>query len=185
MIVAFNSLSEAQNQANHWDACERDLDERIGKLQAEKVAVRHLKEATQEWIAAKSVASPEDSAQTVTVDDIRDCRTQREIVRECALRNGGYARLSEIATLVVAAGKAKGKRSSVRSTLNNYCRDSDEWLYHEPGVYRLVETIPPEDLAEALKRAGATGDDVSPVEGDDDEPQPASTDVLPLPLSAA
>ena len=175
MASPFNSVSDAQDRANELRAHVQELVERIGSLQAEKAAVERMEEATLEWIAAKSVASPGDSSRPVTVDDIQHCRTQREILREWALRNGGYARLSEVATLVMEAGKARGKRGSVRSTLNNYCRDSDEWLYHEPGVYRLVETIPPEELPEALKRAGAMGADESPAGDSDGEPQPAST----------
>lgn len=148
MVVVFASMSEAQDRANHLDACGQALEKQIGSLQAQKVAIESMKAATLAWITAKSISSPEDSSKPVTVDDIRHCRTQREVLREWALRNGGYARLSEIASLVVEAGKTRGKRGSVRSTLNNYCRDSDEWLYSEPGVYRLVETIPPDELFE-------------------------------------
>ena len=176
MAAPFNSVSDAQDRANELRAHVQELVERIGSLQAEKAAVERMEEATLEWIAAKSVASLGDSSRPVTVDDIQHCRTQREIMREWALRNGGCARLSEVATLVVEAGKARGKRGSVRSTLNNYCRDSDEWLYHEPGVYRLVETIPPEELPEALAGAGATGVDASPVDSDSGEPEPVSAD---------
>ena len=176
MAAPFNSVSDAQDYVNKLRAHARELEGRISSLQVEKAAVERMEEATLEWIAAKGAASPEDSSQTVTVDDVQHCRTQREILRECALRNGGYARLSDVATLVVEAGKARGKRSSVRSTLNNYCRDSDEWLYHEPGVYRLVETIPPEELPEALERAGTTGSDESPAGDSAGEPQPESTD---------
>ena len=149
MVVAFTSVSEAQDRANHLDSCVQALEEQIGNLKAEKVAIQSMKEATLAWIATKSVLSPVDSSRPVTVEDIMHCRNQREILREYALRNGGYAPLSDVATVVVEAGKSRGKRSSVRSTLNNYCRDSDEWVYSEPGVYRLKETIPPDELPEA------------------------------------
>lgn len=179
MLEAFSSVSAAQDHANHLDDCVQALEEQIGNLQAEMVAVHAMKDSTLAWIATKSVSSPGDSSRPVTVDDIQHCRTQREILREYALRNKGYAPLSDVATLVMEAGKARGKRGSVRSTLNNYCRDSDEWLYHEPGVYRLVETIPPEELPEALKRAGATGADESPAGDSEGEPEPRSTDTSP------
>ena len=185
MVVAFTSVSEAQDRANYLDACAQALEERIGNLQAEKVAIEGMKEATLAWIAAKSVSSPADSSRLVTVEDIMHCRNQRGILREYALRNGGYARLSDVASLVVEAGKSRGKRSSVRSTLNNYCRDSDDWVYSEPGVYRLKETIPPDELPKAPSQSEVPDTVSIPVDDSSGSDRTASLDGLPTPMTEA
>ncbi len=185
MVMAFTSVSEAQDSANRLDACVQALEEQIGKLQAEKVATQGLREATLAWITAKGLSSPADSARPVTVDDIMHCRNQREVLREYALRNGGYARLSDVASLVVAARKSRGKRSSVRSTLNNYCRDSEEWVYSEPGVYRLVETIPPDELPETSSQLEVPATVSSPTDDGSGSDLTESTDELTPPAAEA
>ena len=185
MVVAFTSVSEAQDRANYLDACVQALEEQIGNLQAEKVAIESMKEATLAWINAKSVSSPADRSRPVTVEDIMHCRNQREILREYALRNGGYARLSDVATLVVDAGKSRGKRSSVRSTLNNYCRDSDEWAYSEPGVYRLKETIPLDELPEVPSHTEVPSTVSSPADDGGGSDQTEPTDALSPPMAEA
>ena len=185
MVVAFTSVSEAQDRANHLDVCVQELDARIGNLQAEKVAIQSLREAALAWIAAKNASSPADSSRPVTVEDIMHCRTQREILREWALRNSGYSRLSDVASLVVEAGKARGKRSSVRATLNNYCRDSDDWVYSYPGVYRLKETIPPDELPEAPSQTEVPATVSIPVDDISGSDRMASLDGLPTPMAEA
>ncbi len=185
MIAAFTSVSEAQDRANHLDACAQALEEQIGNLQAEKVAIEGMKEATLTWIKAKSVSSPADSSRPVTVEDIMHCRNQREVLREYALRNGGYARLSDVANLVAEAGKSRGKRNSVRSTLTNYCRDSDEWVYNAPGVYRLKETVPLDELPEAPSRTEVPATVSTPADDGGGSAPSESTDALSLPMAVA
>ena len=183
MAAPFNSVSDAQDHANELRAHVQELVEQIGCLQAEKTAVERMEEATLEWIAAKGVSSPTESSRPVTVEDIKHCRNQREILREYALRNGGYARLSDVASLVVEAGKSRGKRASVRSTLNNHCRDSDEWVYSEPGVYRLKEAIPTDELPEVASQTEVPATASIPVDDGSGSDQTDSTDGLSPPMA--
>ena len=138
MPLSFNSVSEARAYVGRLRNRAAALDRRIAALRAEQVAVQRLRQATLEWIAAKSVPSSGGDDRPLSAADAMRCSTQREVLREWASRNGGVVRLREAVDLLIESGKARGQRAGVRATLNNYCRDSDDWRYQSPGVYRWV-----------------------------------------------
>ena len=141
MGAPFNSVSEAQDKVNELEGYGQKLEAQIANLQEEMAAVNDMSTAALRWIASKRAASPNDGSRPITVEDIRHCRTQRAVLREWALRNGGYARITDVTELIMEADLSSGEKDSVRSSLTNYAKDSDLWQYHSPGEYVLLEAI--------------------------------------------
>ena len=73
-----------------------------------------------------------------TVDDIVDCKTQRECLYVIARKNDSSLDLNPAADLVIAAGKSQGMRSTVVSTLHHFMTNSDDWEWVSPSQFRLV-----------------------------------------------
>ena len=141
MGAPFNSVSEAQDRVNELEEYGQKLGAQIANLQEEMAAVNDMSTAALRWIASKQAASPNDGSRPITVDDIRHCRTQRAVLREWALRNGGHARITDVAKFIMETNLPNGEKDSVRSSLTNYAKDSDLWQYHSPGEYVLLEAI--------------------------------------------
>ena len=73
-----------------------------------------------------------------TVDDIVNCKTQRECLYVIASKNDSNLDLNPAADLVIAAGKSQGMRSTVVSTLHHFMSNSDDWEWVSPSQFRLV-----------------------------------------------
>lgn len=141
MAAPFNSVSEAQDKVNELGAYGQELKMRIANLQEEMASVNDIRVGTLRWIASKQAASPNDGSRPITVEDIKHCRTQRAVLREWALRNGGVARITDVAEFIMETDLPTGEKDSVRSSLTNYAKESDLWEYHSPGVYVLLEAV--------------------------------------------
>ena len=141
MGAPFNSVSEAQDKVNELEEYGHKLEAQIVNLQKEMASVNDIRTGTLRWIASKQAASPNDGSRPITVEDIKHCRTQRAVLREWALRNGGYARITDVAEFIMETDLPTGEKDSVRSSLTNYAKESDLWQYHSPGVYVLLEAI--------------------------------------------
>lgn len=72
------------------------------------------------------------------VDDIVDCKTQRECLYVIARKNDCDLDLNPAADLVIAAGKSRGMRTTVVSTLHHFMTNSDDWEWVGPSQFRLV-----------------------------------------------
>ena len=149
MGAPFNSVSEAQDRVNELAEHEQELEARIANLLEEVAATNDMKKGALRWIRAKRTAASNGSNRPITVEDIRHCRTQRAVLREWALRNGGYARITDVADLIMETDLPKGEKDSVRSSLTNYAKDSDLWQYGSPGVYVLLEAIQSDEAGNA------------------------------------
>lgn len=80
------------------------------------------------------------SVADITVDDIKHCKTQAEVLRAYAQLNGGVVNITAATDLIVKARMSKGKRSSVRSTMYNYVsKHPDKWQWVAPGNFQRVE----------------------------------------------
>ena len=141
MGAPFNSVSEAQDKVNELEEHGQKLEVQIANLQEEVASVKDIRTGTLRWIASKQAASANDGSRPITVDDIKHCRTQRAVLREWALRNGGYARITDVAEFIMETDLPTGEKDSVRSSLTNFAKESDLWQYHSPGVYVLLEAI--------------------------------------------
>lgn len=73
-----------------------------------------------------------------TVGDIVDCKTQRECLYVIARKNDCDLDLNPAADLILAAGKSRGMRSTVVSTLHHFMTNSDDWEWVGPSHFRLV-----------------------------------------------
>ena len=133
-----------------------------------------IRTGTLRWIASKQAASPNDGSRPITVDDIRHCRTQRAVLREWALRNGGHARITDVAELIMETNLPNGEKDSVRASLTNYAKDSDLWQYNSPGVYVLLEAI-------RSGEAGSAEPDSESGPGSDLEPGDEASYLLVIP----
>ena len=142
MGAPFNSVSEAQDRANELEEYGQKLEGQIANLQEEMASVNDIRTGTLRWIASKQAASPNDGSRPITVDDIRHCRTQRAVLREWALRNGGHARITDVAELIMETNLPNGEKDSVRASLTNYAKDSDLWQYGSPRRVRPAGGYP-------------------------------------------
>ena len=145
MGAPFNSVSEAQDWVNELEEHEQALGAQIVNLQEEMASSNDMRMGTLRWIRSKRSAASNGADRPITVDDIRHCRTQRAVLREWALRNGGYARITDVAELIMETDLPNGEKDSVRSSLTNYAKESDLWRYDSPGVYVLLEAIQAND----------------------------------------
>ena len=149
MGAPFNSVSEAQDRVNELAEHEQELEVQIANLIEEAAATNDMKKGALRWIRAKRAAASRGSNRPITVEDIKHCRTQRAVLREWALMNGGFARITDVAEFIMETDLAKGEKDSVRSSLTNYVKESDMWKYHLPGVYVLLEAIQADDACHA------------------------------------
>lgn len=151
MGAPFNSVSEAQDRVNQLAEHEQELEAKIANLLEEVAAVNDMKMSALRWIRSERVAAANGSNRPVTVEDIEHCQTQRAVLREWALRNGGYARITDVADLIMETTLSQGGKDGVRSSLTNYAKDSDLWKYDSPGVYVLLEAIQSDDARHAAR----------------------------------
>lgn len=177
MAAPFNSASEAQDWVNEMAKHEQELEVKIANLLERVAAVNDMKMGALRWIQSIRADAANGSNRPVTVEDIRHCQTQRAVLREWALRNGGYARITDVADLIMETDLPKGEKDSVRSSLTNYAKDSDLWEYHSPGVYVLLEAIQSDDARHA-ERNGQN-------EPESDVEPASEASSLPVPFSVA
>lgn len=84
----------------------------------------------------------------LSVRDINDCKTQRDVLREIAIHNGGVAGLTEAAELIEKA-KMSTTKDGARSNLYHFVTDSEDWTFVGRGKAWLLEFgLVPEDLRE-------------------------------------
>ena len=184
MGAPFNSVSEAQDRANELEEYGQKLEAQIANLQEEMASVNDIRTGTLRWIASKQAASPNDGSRPITVDDIRHCRTQRAVLREWALRNGGHARITDVAELIMETNLPNGEKDSVRASLTNYAKDSDLWQYNSPGVYVLLEAIRSGEAGSAEPDSeSGPGSDLEP--GDEASYLPVIPVGLPVPFTVS
>ena len=145
MGAPFSSVSEAQDRVNDLVVYEQDLGAEIAHLREEMASVHDMKEATLRWIRSKRAASSKNNQWPVTLEEVRHCRTQRAVLREWALTNNSYARITDVAEFIMQTDLPNGTKDSVRASLTNFVKESDQWQYDSPGVYRLLEAIQPSE----------------------------------------
>ena len=184
MGAPFNSVSEAQDGVNELAEHEQELEVQIANLMEEVAAINDMKKGALRWIRAKRATASRGNNRPITVEDIKHCRTQRAVLREWALRNGGYARITDVAEFIMETDLAKGEKDSVRSSLTNYVKESDLWRYHSPGVYVLLEAIcPDENGDEGI--ISEHGPDSEHAAGGETPLSPVMSGDLPAPLTVA
>ena len=163
MGAPFNSVSEAQDRVNELAEYEQEMEAKIANLREEMAAVNDMKKGALRWIRSKRAAAANGNNWPITVEDIRHCQTQRAVLREWALRNEGYARITDVADLIMETTLSQGGKEGVRSSLTNYAKDSDLWEYDSPGVYVLLEAIQSDDARQAERNEeNETESDVGP-----------------------
>ena len=109
------------------------LEERIG-------AIKHTLEAAQHVLAvlSKEERSIDPSLATISLVEVRACKTQREVLYLYAKANGGFVHVGKVSHMIHDSGMSKGKYSSIRSTLHNMMtKQANEWEWVEPGIFRL------------------------------------------------
>jgi len=63
----------------------------------------------------------------LTMDEVKRCRRQADVLRELALRNGGMADIAVAAELTVASGMTTNTRRGIASNLHSHVSSSGEW----------------------------------------------------------
>ena len=74
-----------------------------------------------------------------TVADILECGTQPECLYVIAGKNKGFLDVNSAADLIIAAGKSKGRRSTVISTAHHFMSESADWQKVAPSKFKLIE----------------------------------------------
>ena len=87
-------------------------------------------------IAAKRPPCP------VTLEDIKHCKTQPEVLYAVAERHRGEVHLDEVAQLILGAKMSKAKKDSIRATLSHFVTDHDDWAHMSGGRARTLKFGP-------------------------------------------
>ena len=95
----------------------------------------------------------------VGVEDILDCKTQREALYVIAQKGGRVVDANEAGDLIMAAGKSKGQRSTIISTAHRYMSTNPDFVKIGPSKFRLIVNPESSDF------------------DDTDQPGPVDTDV--------
>ena len=122
-----------------WLTAERDKAKtRLDALEAEVEGARFDFASAERMLElAPGGASSNGRHPAVTVSDVRDCKTQRDIARRVAELSGGVVNVTKVALLIHATGRWGAKESSLKSTMNSFfCKHTDEWEWVEPGTFR-------------------------------------------------
>ena len=184
-----NALTDLAKLRDHiawladWQAT---LEQDIAYAQDELEVVQGLRASAMQAREALLSKWASRSGRRITVDDVKHCKTQREVLRLVAELNGGPAHLGEVAELVVDARMTKSDKDSVRSSLYHYVTDNLElWAHMGNSRVWLLEFGPPPDAA--LAEDEEVGDRVGPTEGlscnaDATDPVPAG-EFTPAPVS--
>ena len=138
-------LREQRKALDKWGA---DLEETIEETQRELEVVEKLKAVNSEASDDLKAAARRAGRRRVTLDDIRKCETQREILRFVAVVSFGLAHLGEVAELVIDARRSRAEKDSVRSTLYHYVSDSEDFVHIGKSWVWLLECGPAPTLEE-------------------------------------
>ena len=171
-----NNIIETRKEMarlNQWGAA---LELTIAETQCELEVVEKLKSANAEALDALMAAARRAGRRRVTLDDIKGCDTQREVLRFVDEANFGLAHLGEVAELVVDAKMSKTDKDSVRSTLHHYVNDSDDFVHIGKSWVWLLEfgLAPTLEEVEGAETAEQEGD------GKDEEDTPGNGDETDL-----
>ena len=87
----------------------------------------------------------------ISSDELKNCGSQAEALREIARRSGGYCNATEAAPIVIGAGLTTSKKlNSVASTLQKVLSNESEWERPARGLYRWIQYEASEDRELAL-----------------------------------
>lgn len=150
-------LRREGERLDEWSAGLRNV---IAGKQDELQVVEGLKAANVAALEALKAAVRKAGRTKVTLDDIKRCDTQREVVRFVAEANFGLAHLGEVAELVLDARMSKAEKDSVRSTLHHYVNDSNDFVHIGKSWVWLTDFGPAPTLeeVESNEAAGQEGD---------------------------
>ena len=125
--------------------------------------------STLETLAKIRQLAVDGKSEPLTVRDVADCKTQREVLREIAIHNAGIAELTEAAALVKEAKMTSTTKDGARSNLHHFVAESEDWTFIGSGKVWLLEFGPVPDGLADLKVDAETVDP----EADDDRSAPA------------
>ena len=138
-----NNLFRLRTQIAWLDDWQANLEQTIADAEQEMDVVQRLREVAIEARDKLLSKSATGTRRRITLDDIKHCKTQREVLRLVAELNGGPAHLGDVAELVVDARMTKADKDSVRSTLYHFVTDNpDDWAHMGNGRVWLLEFGP-------------------------------------------
>jgi len=138
-----SNLFKLRQQITWLDGWQASLEQVIAEAQKELAVVHGLREGAIQARDELLSSSVSGSPRRITVDDIKGCRTQREVLRLVAELNSGPAHLGNVSQLVVDARMTRAEKDSVRSTLHHYVSDNpDDWGHMGNGWVWLLEFGP-------------------------------------------
>ncbi len=71
------------------------------------------------------------------VEEVRECFTQADALRQIAYRNGGVVRVREAKRLLHESGRWSGSEDSIRATITRLLRRGSDWVPMGKGAYHL------------------------------------------------
>ena len=143
-----NNIIGLREQGKRLDRWEASVEGDIALKQNELGVVQKLKAANTEALEVLKEAARKTGRSEITLDDIKRCDTQREVLRFVAEVNFGLAHLGEVAELVVDARMSKADKDSVRSTLHHYANDAEDFVHIGKSWVFLTEFGPVPTLEE-------------------------------------
>lgn len=73
----------------------------------------------------------------VSDSELATTRSLPEALKLMASRNEGQVRPTRAADLLIRAGRSRGKRRNLIASLYAHMKNSDDWEWESPGVFRL------------------------------------------------
>ena len=132
------------------EAEEQPLRERLDKIAAAKSAIEALisfyaepasmgcQENTTSLLAA---SDDPDTAGSDISEEIKKCRTQRDVLYVLARANRGIVDVNPASDIILKAGLSSGKKSTVVSTIHHFMTTSSDWEKISPGRFLLVADL--------------------------------------------
>ena len=113
------------------------LRERASALESEAVVYEQA-------LALADGRSEDESMQVgnVAIDDLKECKSQRDALYLIATANGGVVNATEAGKLIFRSGLSRGKQKSVISTAHRFLTDSEDWDWVGAGTFRLKSSEP-------------------------------------------
>ena len=137
-------LEESLPELDRWlRALEQEIAEpspesNTERSRSELEAVRKLRSARIEALEEFREMAAQRPPRPVSLEDIKHCQHQHEVLYIVARRNQGTANLQEAAQLIADGRMSSATRDSIRATLHHYVTDHDDWTHLGGGMVQLL-----------------------------------------------
>lgn len=182
-------ITGLRKEVARLDAWGANLRDGIADRERELRRVERLRAVNIEILEEMRADARKSGRRRVTLDGIKNCDTQREVLRYVTEVNFGLAHLGEVAELVIDARMSKAEKHSVRSTLHHYVNDSGDFVHIGKSWVWLKEfgpapTLEEVESTEAVGQEGDVEDEAAAPDSDDETDPRLGGEPVPEPAAS-